>query len=181
MFSFKIADFIYDIARVVVARYLQIALHEVIIELYKFKKDGHKPDKALRLLEKSIELSKLMTELLSQHRDYSLASTYEKLFDESAVNPQFDRTLKENASCEYNRAQVYEHFKYLYIPEMEIAYQWAKDSAKHNKIKDISPYMAQVDKIKKTYFDTPFADMKNSTSEDTEIMNKISQAIKNLF
>ena len=171
----------YDIARVVVARYLQIALHEVIIELYKFKKDGSKPDEALKLLEKSIELAKLMTELLSQHRDYSLSSTYEKLYDEAPVNPQFDRTLKENASCEYNRTQVYEHFKYLYVPEMEIAQKWAKDCAVHNEIKDISPYMEQIEDIRKTYLDTPFKDMKNITDKNTEVMENIVQTIKNLF
>ena len=171
----------YDIARVVVARYLQIALHEVIIELYKFKKDGSKPDEALKLLEKSIELAKLMTELLSQHRDYSLSSTYEKLYDEAPVNPQFDRTLKENASCEYNRTQVYEHFKYLYVPEMEIAQKWAKDCAEHNEIKDISPYMEQIEDIRKTYLDTPFKDMKNITDKNTEVMENIVQTIKNLF
>lgn len=172
---------VYDIARVVVARYLQIALHEAIIELIKFKNDRGNPEEALKLLENCIELAKLMTKLLSQHQDYSLALTFDKLYEEAPVNPQFERTLKENASCEYNRTQVYEHFKYLYVPEMEVAYKWAKDCIAKNGIINISPYMEQIDKIKEKYFNTPFADMKNITHKQKDIFKDISHIISNLF
>lgn len=172
---------IYDIARVVTGRYIHIGLHEVMAKTLKWKENKENSEEISTLMEKCIALTKLLYEILGQHKDYSLLSSYEKLFEEERVNPQFETTLKENASCEYNRTHVYEHTRFLYVPEMEIACLWLKECFEKGEIADISHYMDKVNEINNSYLTTPLSTLERMVRNREEVFSETAEKIKKFF
>lgn len=172
---------IYDIARAVIGRYIHVGVHEAGLMVYRWKGGGEKPHGALKLMDKSIELARVLTEVLGQHNDYSLLHSYQKLFDEAPVNSCFERTLKENATCAYNRTYVYEHLKYLYIPEMEIVRTWIAHSIEKDSIQKSTDYYEKAKLNTKKYFDLPLKDTDREVGTRKDAFLKAAKLIKEFF
>ena len=82
-----------------------------------------------------------MADLLALHTDYSLWESYLRLDAvEKIRNPNFSKTLFENASCGYCRSHQYELARYWYAPHMRtVAKNLAKAVASGNKDAVLSP------------------------------------------
>ena len=167
-----------DILKVVSGRFLQSALVEIRRSV---NKEEHKKE-IITLADKCINLAVSIQNLLESHDDYSLLSSYEKLFDEGVnVNKEFERTLKENASCDYNRTYVYEHFKYLYIPELKVVKSWLDASFEKGEFIDIEEYLKEIANIKENYFNTPLKDMGQRNNFEKKVLEETKTNILDLF
>jgi len=171
----------YDIARVVVGRYIHVGLHEVWVDMLRWKQGGEKPVHVLAMLDKCIQLLSLLEEILGQHTDYSMRKTFEKLFEEAPVNPFFERTLKENATCDYNRTHVYEHVKYLYMPETALVREWITDSLQSGVCLPSAPYMEKAAKIKDAYFSLPLRSVEQKVRPRKTVFIDAAEVIKAMF
>ena len=76
-----------------------------------------------------------MADLLALHTDYSLWESYERLDAvEKIQNPLFEKTLFENASCNYCRSHQYELARHWYAPHArKVADSLAKAVASGNR------------------------------------------------
>lgn len=75
------------------------------------------------LCESCLEQTEALAALLAEHEDYSLRASLEKLKAVSPVNPQFERTLKENANNMYCRSYIAELVRDVYLPEQKLLFE----------------------------------------------------------
>lgn len=171
----------YDIARTVIGRYIHIGLHEVWMEMRSWKLGGVKPTKSVDLIEKCLRLLDVLEKILEQHDDYSLRKTYEKLFEETVVSPFFENTLKENATCEYNRTYVYEHVKYLYKPEMQLVKKWINESLDAGICLPDNLYSTEAEKVNEIYFNTPLSSIERNQYNRRDLFSDAANQIRKMF
>lgn len=171
----------YDIVRTIVFRYIAAMMFDTVDMLrsgeYSF--DGG----LTRHKENTLELVDCAIDLLSQHEDYIMSATFERLKAVSEINPVFEHTLKKNANCSYNRSQIYELAKYIYKPEIERFFEFVEKSEGEGFAE--SSYFRELEKFQKEntilFFETPLSDMKpdNETCFD-ETVQKIENVINNI-
>ena len=126
---------LFDIARTVISRYLDCAIR--LSELYYFavsKADSAQTQKACtRGMEEAMAAARglmaCLADLLSLHDDFSLEKTLEGLEATTETNPNFERTLKENAAGYYCRSYIAENVRLLYLPELDIIFSEVRRAA----------------------------------------------------
>ena len=166
----------YDISRTLIGRYIDCA---ILLAEYSFAKGGDiaKIEEATKAAE---SLTELLCELLSTHEDYSLCDSLIKLRSVTYTNPNFEKTLKNNAECEYCRSYIYENVKYLYLPEMKLLFNAVKQAAEENKEFDVSTIKDSLQEIRNAYFNTPLEKMKCEARPICSVVSAAAQIIKNL-
>ena len=102
---------------------------------------------------------RLLAELLGSHEDYSLYRSLEALKRVSDTNPNFERTLKNNAECGYCRSFIYENAEYLYVPELELLLGELRKAVRNGEELDREAVDRGFERIKERYFATPLAEM----------------------
>ena len=136
-----------DIARMVLDRIISLRRMNLNNDVAKWRKgEGRtasvQQQEALVARANQIaDLCDLMADLLALHTDYSLWESYLRLDSvEKIQNPNFSKTLFENASCGYCRSHQYELARHWYAPHMRtIAKNLAKAIASGDKDAKISP------------------------------------------
>ena len=110
-----------DIARMVLDRVITLRTFELSRDVAAWR-DGTDAQ-ANSLAERAKSLAALcdkMADLLELHTDYSLWESYLRLDAvEKVRNPDFPKTLLDNASCSYCRSHQYELARYWYAPRMK--------------------------------------------------------------
>ena len=105
-----------DIARLVLDRVIALRAWELGLDLTAWRQGKTTSD----LVAKAMVIAELcdkMADLLALHTDYSLWESYQRLDAvERIQNPDFSKTLFENASCPYCRSHQYELARYWYAP-----------------------------------------------------------------
>ena len=149
----------YDIARTVISRFINAAILRA--ELCFAKGDADGVEKASKI---AVSLLEALCLLLGGHEDYSLLASLERLKNETETNPNFEKTLKNNAECSYCRAHIYENAAYLYLPEAKLWLDAAVQAAKAGAPLKAEDFAADFEKIRAVYFDTPFAEMKRESA-----------------
>ena len=110
-----------DVARMVLDRVITLRIHELgrDVAVWRNGADAH----AKSLPARAANLAALcdrMADLLELHTDYSLWESYLRLDAvEKVRNPDFPKTLFDNASCKYCRSHQYELARYWYAPRMK--------------------------------------------------------------
>ncbi len=110
-----------DIARMVLDRAIALHMMELCRDIAAWRKGGatasvQQQDIVARA-EKIAALCDKMADLLALHTDYSLWETYQRMDAvEKIQNPEFSKTLFENASCGYCRSHQYELARHWYAP-----------------------------------------------------------------
>lgn len=167
----------FDIARTIIARYLDTAIR--IIQIKYFEKDKE----LFNLMDQTVSLMKLMADLLSLHSDYSMYDTLKKMQSVTDTNPNFEKTLKNNAECIYCRSFIYENARYLYLPEMISLFDEVKNSVKENRELNRDTIALNYSKIKENYFGTSLCEM-NSEKQILsfgEICKTASEILKKMI
>jgi len=122
-----------DLARTALDRIILLRLNELVFDIgewRKGKRDGADlPGRARHLST----LTDLMADVLELHTDYSLWESYCRLEAvEKVQNPDFTKTLFDNASCDYCCSHQYELARYWYAARMrKAASRLAKAVASH--------------------------------------------------
>ena len=108
-----------DIARTVLDRVIALRMMELCRDIAAWRKGGttasvQQQDIVARA-EKIAALCDKMADLLALHTDYSIWESYQRLDAvEKIQNPDFSKTLFENASCPYCRSHQYELARHWY-------------------------------------------------------------------
>ena len=108
-----------DIARMVLDRVIALRSWELGLELTAWRKenDARSPRDFIPRANTIATLCDCMANLLALHTDYSLWESYQRLDAvEKIQNPDFSKTLFENASCPYCRSHQYELARHWYAP-----------------------------------------------------------------
>ena len=165
----------YDIARTVISRFIDAAILHAEIRFAKGDADG-----VLEASRIAVSLLEYFAMLLGGHEDYSLLASLERLKTETEINPNFEKTLKNNAECEYNRAHIYENVAYLYLPETKVWLDAAVAAAKVGAKMDGKGLTAELKKIRSVYFETPLAEMKRESMPLAEVAEQAKKIIGEL-
>lgn len=146
---------LYDIARTIMSRYIDGAILKAEL-LYL---EGGCAEEVNRITYSAESLMRLLAELLGSHEDYSLYRSLEALKRVSDTNPNFERTLKNNAECGYCRSFIYENAEYLYVPELELLLGELRKAVRNGEDLDREAVDRGFERIKERYFATPLAEM----------------------
>ena len=128
-----------DIARMALDRIISLRRADLSADVAKWRKGGKDANLAARA-KNVARLCDLMADLLALHTDYSLWESYRRLDAvEKIKNPDFSKTLFENASCNYCRSHQYELARHWYAPHArKLAQKLAKAVAANDRKADIS-------------------------------------------
>lgn len=110
-----------------------------------------------------IELHDTLKKLLSANDDFSLNKTFEDLHAVSPVNPNFEKTLKQNIGNEYCRQFCYELMDILFKKESSLLFDWIADGKKEE---NIEPLMQKKTEIFDCFMRTPLSELKPKTKYD---------------
>ena len=110
-----------DIARMVLDRLIAVRVWEFGRDLVAWRTNTtvsvQQQDVLLAKINRVAEFCDAMADLLALHTDYSLWESYQRLDAvEKIRNPAFEKTLFENASCDYCRSHQYELARHWYAP-----------------------------------------------------------------
>ena len=124
-----------DLARTAFDRIILLRLNELVFDIgewRKGKRDGADLPARARHLS---TLTDLMADVLELHTDYSLWESYCRLDAvERVQNPDFTKTLFDNASCGYCRSHQYELARHWYAERMrKAASRLAQAVASHER------------------------------------------------
>lgn len=151
-----------DIIRTAVARWL----HFEIMRLQTKQDD-------FALMEKIYSVFTLFACLLEANDDYSLCRSFERLKNESAVNPYFETTLKENTLTDYCLTDVAEIIRFYSLPVSRLTFDFLE-----GKIGE-EDYSSEVKKVKERFMATKIREMRaESPRKVAEIAEKIVKIIK---
>ncbi len=165
----------YDIARTVISRFINAAIFRA--EVCFAKGDAKGVEEASQI---SVSLLEEFCLLLGGHEDYSLLASLERLKTETETNPNFEKTLKNNAECPYCRAHIYENAVYLYLPETKLWLDAAVTAAKAGAPLDAAKLSADLAKIRKVYFETPLEKMKRESAPLDEVARRAAEILARL-
>ena len=110
-----------DIARMVLDRSLALRTMELCRDIAAWRKGRGDGAGLAEKGERIARLADRMADLLALHTDYSLWESYQRLDAiEKIQNPDFSKTLFENASCPYCRSHQYELARHWYAPRVKV-------------------------------------------------------------
>ena len=155
----------YDIARTVCGRMINLCIIR-IVNKFNLWLSGDELDRAEfdGLCTAASELLSVLGDILAGHDDYSMYATLEGLKAVTYVNPCFEETLKNNASCGYCRSYIYENVRYLYQPELELLLSGVRAclDAGDRSAGVFNTYRDKLGEAAQGYYDTPLCDMRMS-------------------
>ena len=166
----------FDIARTVLGRFANAAIAQAEL-LYATGAPLSELEKAMGT---ALDIISLLAELLGSHNDYSLYATLERMRSVTDVNPDFERTLKNNAECLYCRGYIYENARYLYVPEAKLLFNEVIRAARCGTELDRSVLTEGAQRIKECYFNTPLCDMQMPPVSFHTLVQGAAKAIEKL-
>ncbi len=168
---------LYDIARTVIGRYINSLITRA--EYLYVEKGSY--DELTRAMENAEELLEILGDVLGSHEDYSLLASLKHLQSVAKTNPNFEQTLKENASSRYCRSYIYENLQYLYRPEMKLLFDEVKAAVCEGRAIDKEAKDGEQEAIRQRYFEIPLADMERvkvpyakATARAAELIDKLT-------
>lgn len=166
----------FDIARTVLGRFANAAILNAEL-LYAQNAPTNELNAAM---DRAVDVMNCLADLLGAHTDYSLFDTLEYLRSVTDVNPDFERTLKNNAECMYCRGYVYENARYLYAPEARLLFDEVKRAACDQRELDRAAVTERIAQNKKYYFETPLCQMQAEPLSFDTVAQNAAEAIKKL-
>lgn len=157
---------IIDVARTVLGRFTDCAVR--LAEVHYLEKDS----RMYADMEAARNLLKTLCALYASHSDFSLLHSLRLLEKTTEINPNFEITLKRNASGLYCRSHISENATYLYLPEMEIIFGEVKKSFESGNAIDREAIDSKINENTERFFATPLEKMVLSP------LNNISDALK---
>ncbi len=150
---------IFDIARTILGRFTDEATRRA--EIAYAEKDYAKMAAAMEL---ALALLETLRDLLGLHEDYSLLASLRKLQSVTETNPNFEKTLKQNAECAYCRSYIYENAAMLYVPEMKYLFEAVKRAAESGAEIDREALKLRIAENTGRFHATPLTDMQPAES-----------------
>ena len=149
-----------DIARTVLGRYVDCCVRLAEVR-YSAGGDGMED-----AMEAALALMRALCGVYASHSDYSPLETLRGLRRVTAVAPDFETTLKHNASGHYCRSHIRENAFYLYLPEMEILFDEVKKAVRANAEIDREAIRTRMEQNMQRYLETPLEEMRCGQQAD---------------
>lgn len=163
---------IFDIERSIFIRYIQYS----ICYIEKCFNEGIR-ECLLEKVDMLYRLVELYTEILGGHEDFSLYQSLQKMHSVHTVQPDFERTLKNNAANFYCRSHIYELSKYIYLPEVLEYKKQLQDLIEKNAEKVV---LKEKPEYQETFIQTPMkAEYVNTNFE--KIAKEFPVLVKKMF
>ena len=163
-----------DIARMVLDRVIALKVLEFKRDLAKWRTCD-----LVARAQTITALCEKMADLLALHTDYSLWESYQRLDAiEKIKNPNFSKTLFENASCNYCRSHQYEFARYWYAPHAKaVSERIAKAVAANDRKADIK---VDAEKERLALKEKPLESLKPTLPRTEENFRKVLREIERL-
>ena len=127
-----------DIARMVLDRTIQARLYALSRDIARWRAGADAASSLVSRAENIAALTDKLADLLALHTDYSLWESYLRLDAvEKIKNPDFTKTLMENASCNYCRSHQYELVRHWYAPRVKAMAARLKDAVERGDRKAV--------------------------------------------
>jgi hypothetical protein len=125
-----------------------------------------------------MNLHNALKKLLSANDDFSLYSTLEYLRKVAPVNPDFEKTLKQNIGNEYCRQYCYELMDSLFGKEAELLFDWLADGRNEEAV---SALKQEKVRIFDSFNSTPLSELKpEKPCNASEISLEIADILRQL-
>lgn len=125
-----------------------------------------------------MNLHNALKKLLSANDDFSLYSTLEYLRKVAPVNPDFEKTLKQNIGNEYCRQYCYELMDSLFGKEAELLFDWLADGRNEEAV---SALKQEKVRIFDSFISTPLSELKpEKPCNASEISLEIADILRQL-
>ncbi len=167
---------LFDIARTVIGRYINAA----ILKLEWMYATDAPLSELESVMEPCESLMEALVNVLGSHEDYSMQTSLERLRAVTDTNPNFERTLKNNAECSYCRSYIYENAAYLYLPEMRLVFDRVRDCVRNGEAYDGGTVAEAASHIRERYFETPLSEMKRDCGAFAENLRWAAAQIERL-
>ena len=157
-----------DIARTVSGRFLNYLLAK---SFYEFGKEANLADEK----EHYLYLMRLLSELLKCGKDFSVYETLLGLSETASVNPDFERTIKENILNVYCRQYAIELIDNVFLQEGEEVFDWIGEQY------DLSLLRRKSEEICEGFMKTPLLSMQKKPEKSLpDIMRLIVREIEKI-
>ena len=155
-----------DIARTVCGRFLNYLLAKAF---FRFGMPAETEE--IRIVYQ--RLTALLSELLRHTKDFSVYETLLQLRETAPVNPDFERTLKENILNNYCRQYAVELIDSVFQKEGEAVFDWLQKPYEQAELRRISA------DICREFMQTPLSDMqKKAENSLPEVLRRIVTEIE---
>ena len=92
----------------------------------------------------------------------------------------FTFKLKRNAENDYCRAYIYENAQYLYVPEMELLFDYVRKAVTENQTIDRPSLDADAEKIAEEFYRIPLAEMAKPSRPLAELATIAADIIESI-
>lgn len=124
----------------------------------------------------------LLGQLLSQHEDFSIFVSLEKLQKNRKINPYSEQTLKSNIENSYSRCHACELATHVYKQEFKVFLKGVKMSAKEQTSElPEALFKKSYSEIQDAFYNTPLSEMQLGTPRNSIVMSNILRNIVNSF
>ena len=152
-----------DLVRTVLGRYMNLIVMAALEE-----KD---PERLNRMREQYRALLNVMGRVLSLNPDFSMITTLKGLEEVAPVNPDFERTLKENLCNGYCLQAAYEPVTFLFTQEVDVGFDWLMSETRDKKV-----LLAQREALLESFWKTPLAQMQPEKEESLDVLLPLAVA-----
>jgi len=100
--------------------------------------------------------------ILSQHPDFSLYESFQRLFGRHHVNSVSEEVLKGNSENAYCRAQISEFYPAFYVPQAEVFASFIRrliDSGDRKPLTDPELFKGECSRLRERFYATPLAEL----------------------
>lgn len=100
--------------------------------------------------------------ILSQHSDFSLYDSFQRLFGRHHVNSISEEVLKGNSENAYCRSQISEFYPAFYVPEAECFAGFIRkqlDSGDRKPLNDPELFTRECSRLRELFYETPLAEL----------------------
>ena len=124
-----------------------------------------------------------MADLLALHTDYSMWETYQRLDAvEKIQNPDFSKTLFENASCPYCRSHQYELARHWYaVRARQMAERLAKAVASGDRAAKFGGAAGEAEQMRLALKARPLESLKPTLPRTEENFRKALREVQELL
>lgn len=157
-----------DLVRTMLGRYMNLIIMTAV-------EHTEKTDYIMKLKAQYASLMEIMVRLLALSPDYSMLTTLNELRTSAPVNPDFEKTLKQNLCNSYCFQAAYEPARYIYNPEIEIGFDYILSGCADKQL-----LIQRRKTLLSEFWDKPLSEMQPESLSSLEtLIDSAAKAIRN--
>ncbi len=174
-----------DLARCAADRLQTFSIYRILLQIEKWLGGEDTGNDILKRMDDLKKMELTVMEILSASSEYSLYASLKDLQKKHECNPDFEKTLKGNASCGYCRTGIVELYRGLYLPELEMWKTfWEKAIRDNTRVRPDGDIAAMRKPIEDRFYDTPLKklapDCKKAAADLAENIRRLASLASQL-